>query len=213
MDTEQIFNSELCNSLVSGADKVTHFAFSWFKVMSACRQFILNFVKKMHKTIPYKLLKSLSCLDTGGFSSITVNDIKHLHETFHSPDVDIDNLARDTRKLLCNPPRLDLGVVEFWTHVCRMFPDSFGLFLPKILCLPNSNASTERVFSLLKAVHTPVRNSLKLETINGILSLKVNKTTPIDVNDADAKLRKECKSATFQYNTGLAQHRESASMD
>ena len=129
--------------------------------MSACRQFILNFVKKMHKTIPYKLLKSLSCLDTGGFSSITVNDIKHLHETFHSPDVDIDNLARDTRKLLCNPPRLDLGVVEFWTHVCRMFPDSFGLFLPKILCLPNSNASTERVFSLLKAVHTPVRNSLK----------------------------------------------------
>ena len=104
-------------------------------------------------------------------------------------------------------------MVEFWTHVCRKFPDSFGLFLPKILCLPNSNASTERVFSLLKAVHTPVRNSLKLETINGILSLKVNKTTPIDVNDADAKLRKECKSATFQYNTGLAQHRESASMD
>ena len=68
--------------------------------------------------------------------------------------------------------------------------------------LPNSNAHTERLFSLTKAVHTPVRNSLLLETINASLAVKGNKAGPYTKLDSviDQAVVRNCKKATMVYN-------------
>ena len=69
-----------------------------------------------------------------------------------------------------------------------------------ILVIPNSNAATERLFSLLRHVHTEQRNSLALDTINSILSIKVNKTSSVATFDFDLAVKKKCKQATMLYN-------------
>lgn len=90
---------------------------------------------------------------------------------------------------------------EFWVKIGGKFP-ALGEIIPYLLCLPNSNAHTERLFSMMKAVHTPVRNSLSLETINSILSIKVNKKTGYTNMDKliGNTVKKECKEATMVYN-------------
>ena len=92
------------------------------------------------------------------------------------------------------------------------FSDSFSIWkrkgdnylaittiLQHVFALPNSNAHIERLFSLMKTVHTPTRNSLKLETINNMLSIKVNKASPYSIFDFDCNIKKNCKSATTAY--------------
>ena len=59
-----------------------------------------------------------------------------------------------------------------------------------ILLIPNSNAATERLFSLLRHVYTEQRKSLALDKINSILSIKVNKTSSLPTFDFDLAVRK-----------------------
>ena len=116
-----------------------------------------------------------------------------------------EDLCTNLRSILCSDNMLKTAevtdTVTFWTMVSKKYPESFGKVVPNLLCLPNSNAATERLFSLLKHVHTPVRNSLKLDTINSILAIKVNKTTPYTQVDLSPRQKVACKLATTVYNT------------
>jgi hypothetical protein len=160
----------------------------------------------MNSVMPYDLLKALKVLDPAELNDLQVENLINLINLCCVPPdmMSIDDLKRDIRKLLCDPPLYKNCTVEYWTRVSQRYSDTLGRVLPYILCLPNSNASTERTFSMLKAVHSPVRNSLKLDTINGIISLKLNKFTDSCICEADEPLKKKCKSATYQYNQGLA---------
>lgn len=111
-----------------------------------------------------------------------------------------DQLTNDLRMLMCDD-EMD-GSVQctlFWASMGKKY-SAIGDVLKYIFAFPNSNAGTERLFSLVKAVHTPVRNSLKLQTVNSILQIKVNKVTDSRVID-DESLLKDCKRATVDYNT------------
>lgn len=69
----------------------------------------------------------------------------------------------------------------FWQNVANlkkgdntpMFP-LLANFMKRLLCLPHSSASVERVFSQVNLMKTKVRNSLNTETLNGMLHAKKN---------------------------------------
>ena len=72
--------------------------------------------------------------------------------------------------------------------------------MTKILAIPNTNAATERLFSLLRYVHTEQRNSLSHDTINCVLSIKVNQTSDLTKFDFGYAVKKKCEKATMLYN-------------
>ena len=117
--------------------------------------------------------------------------------------MDQSKLHHDIRSIVCDPLVTDVQQQEtekLSSTFTEKYPDTIGAVMRRVFCLPNSNASTERVFSLLKAVHTPTGNSLSLDTLNAVLALKVNKRTPLHKLDADARLKREYKRATMGYN-------------
>lgn len=121
---------------------------------------------------------------------------------FLSVEVNQDT-RREIRTLLCNEEVLRKAencktTPEFWLSL-SLYP-SLIKAAHHIFALPNSNAETGRLFSMMKAVHTPVRNSLLLTTINNILSIKVNKVSPYTVFDFDETVKQKCKKATAEYN-------------
>ena len=95
--------------------------------------------------------------------------------------LDAAQLKDEVRVLIC---------MRYWDEVTQLPTDEFFAIactdkplltslLPYLLSTPNSNSATERLFSLLKAVHTEARNRLNLDSIDSILSIKVNKLSPI----------------------------------
>lgn len=103
------------------------------------------------------------------------------------------------RLLLCDDLPTTLPCQQFWLKLSERSA-AIKSVLPFIFSFPNSNAGTERTFSVLKAVHTPVRNSLAFDTINAILSVKQNKVSAATVIDDKDMLTKACKNATRSYN-------------
>ena len=79
-----------------------------------------------------------------------------------------------------------LGVVRFHLMATVMAP----------LLLPHSNADVERLFSILRKVHTEARHSLNADTITAYLQCKLNiDSCCYELNVSDEML-KLAKSAT-----------------
>lgn len=106
--------------------------------------------------------------------------------------------------LLCDPsPGVAPDERSLTTEYRPTISEGYSEFykaLPFIFAIPKSNAKTERCFSLMNAVHTPVRNSLSLDTINSILNVKMNKRTPATVTDNKNQLLSKCKGASRSHN-------------
>lgn len=69
--------------------------------------------------------------------------------------------------------------------------------------LPNSNADSERAFSIIKKIHTDFRSDLNNDTICGLLSCKVNQNQCCYEYQPSASVLKSAKSATSNYNQSL----------
>ena len=65
----------------------------------------------------------------------------------------------------------------------------------KIISIPHSNASSERIFSLVRVNRTDFRSSMSVETLQSLLILKQN-TQECFKRDPSANVLKACKSAT-----------------
>lgn len=117
--------------------------------------------------------------------------------------MDIDEFKDEMRDVLCSPNLKDrthsCPTDLFWGKLLADNPN-MAKVMEKLLVIPNSNAATERIFSILRYVHTEQRNSLTLSTINSIISLKVNKTTESHVFDFGDEVKKKCKKAALAYN-------------
>lgn len=125
--------------------------------------------------------------------------VVQLCESLGGPTSDL--LRQELRQLTCDPGEepAPANVLKWWSRVGGRYLE-IGRVLPYLFSLPNSNAATERCFSILKAVHTPTRNSLHIDTINSLLHIKINKASnTYEVDDKDTILLK-CKKATKDYN-------------
>ena len=70
-----------------------------------------------------------------------------------------------------------------------------------VLVIPNSNASEERVFSMVRKNKTPFRPSLGLEgTLFSIIGIKLGIDDPCVKFEPSKQLLKDTKKATWEYN-------------
>ena len=72
-----------------------------------------------------------------------------------------------------------------------------------LLVLPNSNADSERAFSLVKKIATEFRADLNKDTLCALLSCKMNTHLHCYELKPSAVLLKNAKSATMEYNNSL----------
>ena len=81
--------------------------------------------------------------------------------SLHPPGVDrVDSFSAAMTRL-----KTGVGCLRFGYLCCVMMP---------LLCLPNSNADSKRVFSMVKKIQTDCRSDLRQDTICGLLTCKLN---------------------------------------
>lgn len=129
------------------------------------------------------VLTSLKTLDPQSILMKTVPSIAPLAAHFPNlvPENDLNEIDREWRLLRNTELNVvpDISVYKFWQKIGNLkkgddtplFP-LVGKFMKKLLCLPHSSASVERVFSQVNLMKTKVRNSLSTETLNGMLHAK-----------------------------------------
>lgn len=72
-----------------------------------------------------------------------------------------------------------------------------------MLCIPHSNASSERSFSMVKKILTENRMSMDNSTLCALMSCKINHTTPGYKYCPSKKVLAAAKHATHLYNKSL----------
>lgn len=78
-----------------------------------------------------------------------------------------------------------------------------------LLCIPHSNASSERVFSMVTKIMTTNRMSLERSTVCALLSCKLNHSDEPHQYMPSQKVLRHAKSATYLYNSAHATAAES----
>ncbi len=189
---------------------------------TAVRKFYISTITKMLRKFPFgdELMKNLAILHpskASTFPSSTVvtlakrfpqlglsdsESIQRLEEEFMDftlspgdlPIIDIYNAVDHTKKACAE---------HFWWEVGQMmtlsgelrFPNLYRL-MAGLLSIPCSNADAERVFSVLRKVHTDQRASLSHETIVHLFSIKFNDTSYCFDTELSEELITKCKKAT-----------------
>ena len=138
------------------------------------------------------MLRALGVQDPNSGVNLTYEPIVCLATRF-TPDVDAEQLKEEyeidhvwTDILALKTP---LGVVRFLLMATVMAP---------LLSLPDSNADVERLFSILRKVHTEACHSLNADTITAYLQCKLNINSccyELNVSDEMLKLTKSATHA------------------
>ena len=72
--------------------------------------------------------------------------------------------------------------------------------MPALLCLPHSNADSERFFSMVRKIHTEARSSLGSDTLTSFLQVKLNSDSCCYDFEVTSGMRDKAKCCTDQYN-------------
>ena len=100
-----------------------------------------------------------------------------------------------------------LDIAKFWSSQRSSYP-ALSKLMCTVVCVPHSNASSERVFSMLKKIYTEQRSELCSDTINSLLSIKMNIDTCCYNTELSPPLLRKLKRAAMEYNE---QHSSTAS--
>ena len=76
------------------------------------------------------------------------------------------------------------------------FPAITRVFIP-LLGLPNSNAECERVFSMVRKIHTDSRKSLQPETLTSYMQCKINFDACCYKMEVTKEMRQLAKHAAY----------------
>lgn len=90
-------------------------------------------------------------------------------------------------------------VVSYWEDMSSSYPN-LSVVMKALLCIPHSNAQSERVFSMLKKIYTDQRSDLCKETINALLSVKMNTKECCNKTNLDSDMKRQLKRAAYSYN-------------
>ena len=126
------------------------------------------------------LLESLKALDPQCILMKTIPSIALLASKFPNlvPENDLNTIDTEWHLLRNTEINVQGDTWKFWMEVKSMkkgdgtplFP-MVGNFMTKLLCLPHSSASVERVFSQINLLKTKTRNSLNTDTLIEMIML------------------------------------------
>lgn len=183
---------------------------------NSIRNFYEAVVTKMLKKFPFEsnVLKDLVVLDPRKRDQLDYTPIVRLAERF-KPELDQEELKDEWEEYQLMPDALlpqtsqDQRSIpkEFWPKIFELktgfgqerFPLIRQLY-QVLLCLPHSNADSERVFSNVRKIHTEYRKTMGTDTLTALLQVKLN----CDDLCFKVKLSREqimsAKSCTSEYN-------------
>ncbi|KAM9393166.1 general transcription factor II-I repeat domain-containing protein 2-like [Pholidichthys leucotaenia] len=187
------------------------------KFFEALRGFYEAVVRKMLNKFPFddKILPHLSVLDPRKTQSLTYGPIVELAAAF-CPTVDTEELKEEWEDLQLLPentvPLQDkdgkpVHVDVYWGQVMALktaldvprFPQLLKVY-SALLCLPHSNADSERAFSMARKIHTDFRKSMLPETLTSFMQVKMNCDTPCFKVKPSKEMLESAKAATWNYN-------------
>ena len=104
-------------------------------------------------------------------------------------------------------PAMDDGVDAFWSAMASLKTgaghykySTISKLMKTYLLLPNSNADSKRVFSMVNKICTEHRADLAQDTVAALLSVKVNSRVDPQRFEPSRNELGKAKSATMEYN-------------
>lgn len=100
---------------------------------------------------------------------------------------------------------------QFWGQVCQIIDPFSGkprfpvlsALAAAMLALPNSNAASERAFSMVRRIHTEFRSELGNDTLCSLLSVKINSDISSKDYTPSNKVLMAARSACVDYNNSV----------
>lgn len=173
---------------------------------SSVRDFLESGVKKMLHIFPLtsKTLKLVPAANPQLKMQYTAPQVCELAKSVSVAisSVELDRMAdewMDYQLDECGGDTTDVG--GFWcsssTH--DAFPTLTKL-MRIVLSIPHSNASSERVFSMVKKIVTDQRSLLAPDTVNSLLRIKINTDKCCLDTKFDTRTLRKLKRAAMEYN-------------
>ncbi|KAL6487795.1 hypothetical protein MHYP_G00044210 [Metynnis hypsauchen] len=179
------------------------------KIFQSVRRFYEAVLQKMFSSFPldHPLLKDMKVLDPAARLNITPGTVERLGALFPQLHLSEDRLREELidyqvtdSKQLPQEDKID----RFWGLVGKDVRFSeLPRLMKALLCIPHSNASSERVFSMVRKIVTENRMSLDNSTVCALLSCKINHSGPAHKYTPSKKVLKDAKSATNLYNRSV----------
>lgn len=151
------------------------------------KKFYMTLVEKLLKYLPLEcqVLEDLKSLCPVNSKAVGLNPMKRLSKTVKLLDqtIDIDEVDKEWRRYSIESydetRQKNLDVFSYWNEVLN---DTYQTGSPKytelrkvimpLLSLCHGNADTERTFSKTTNILTKHRNSLGIETLNGLMAIE-----------------------------------------
>ena len=95
------------------------------------------------------------------------------------------------------------SIDQFWGLLGKDRYSELPRLMKALLSIPHSNASSERVFSMVRKIVTENRMSLDNTTVSALLSCKINYSGPVHKYTPSKTVLRNAKSATNLYNKSL----------
>lgn len=162
-------------------------------------------VTKMVKVFPLasKTLQLAPIAVPGNKDQYTLPQVQSLASAFSISDPTVlDKIGQEWLEFQLEDIEVTKSVGEFWcdSKTGAAYPNLANL-MRVLLSIPHSNASCERVFSMLKKIATEQRTHLAHDTINALLRLKINSKGCCIDTEFDSNMLKNLKRAATDYNT------------
>lgn len=174
------------------------------KLSSAAREFYEKGVSKMLKIFPLsddilKMVPAADPLQRDKYTATQVRDLasKLMYTDSESLDAVYTEWSGYQLDDTPQPPTYNIG--NYWSQAETQFPKLAAL-MKALLCIPHSNAQSERVFSMLKKIRTDQRSDLCKDSINSLLTVKQNSSTCCHDTELSKELLVKCKRAAREYN-------------
>lgn len=167
--------------------------------ISKAQQYLDKLIMNIRYRFPQcRTLTLFGVLDPRNAPKATVLDVMELASIF---DLDASKVWNEFRSYTAfveqlPDPSLINVVHEMWkpgqTSVREAYPHISHL-LARFVVLPASSASVERVFSTLKRIKTPLRNRLKIDTMDSLIQASMNGPSITDFQPIPVALKwKSC---------------------
>jgi hypothetical protein len=187
------------------------------RFFESVENFYISVVDKMIAKFPFEetILADFGFINpSDAVKSMDTAAILRLAARFRATeDMSMDRLADESNDFqLMSPAELPTfdekttRVDEWWQKVlsmktvmgARRFP-MLSLLMQAVLTIPNSNSESERVFSMVKKLHTSYRSQMTNETLCALLATKINTDEECYDYQPSKELLKAAKAATYEY--------------
>ncbi|XP_033757996.1 uncharacterized protein LOC117340342 [Pecten maximus] len=180
------------------------------------RSFYTKIVEKMCNKFPFgdPTMKDLGFLNPSARSSKTSDAVIRLIKRFPSlsTDENLQQLQDQFDDYMLSPdsdlPPITDDLDKFWGEMSKQKDvfcksDRFDVLSKlafALLSLPNSNADSERAFSMVRKITTDFRSDMNNDTLCALLSTKINCDSDCCDYQPSTNVLKMAKTATTTYN-------------